>query len=333
MTKTLTTERIEWIDCAKGLSILLVVLGHSVYGMYRGVIFSFHMPLFFIMSCLTYRLSADMRQLGAKAKKAFVRLVIPALVLFLLTALGKALLEGETMDLAFWKAKGLSLLFASGSQFYIGDPQIHIQRMGIPWFLIVLFTGRTLFDLLHLKLGRGFVPACLLLSVAGVVIGQYIWLPLSFDVTLVSLGFLLFGYWLRRWNFEIYPWVCLICVAGVWAVSLLFTELLDYKYLEMSMRRYPLYPLCMITAIAGTMMVSQLSSLLIRYLGWLKKPLMFLGEHSLDMLCVHTLDFLWEPLYMFSSHVIVCAFIRIVIDLGLFIGLVYAKKLIKERIK
>lgn len=38
MTKTLTPQRIEWIDCAKGLSILLVVLGHSVYGMFRGAI-------------------------------------------------------------------------------------------------------------------------------------------------------------------------------------------------------------------------------------------------------------------------------------------------------
>lgn len=333
MTKTLTPQRIEWIDCAKGLSILLVVLGHSVYGIYRGLIFSFHMPLFFIMSCLTYRLSTDMSQLARKAKKAFVHLVIPALILFALTTLGNALLERETMDLAFWKGKGLALLFASGSQFYIGDPQIHIQRMGIPWFLIVLFTGRTLFDLLHLKLGRGFVPACILLSIAGVIIGQYAWLPLSFDVTLASLIFLLVGYWLRRWNFEIHPWLCLICVAGVWAVSLLFTELMDYKYLEMSMRRYPLYPLCLITAIAGTMMVSQLSSLLVRHLGWLKKPLMFLGEHSLDMLCVHTLDFLWEPLYMFSRHVLICAFVRIVVDLGLFVLFVYAKKLIKERSK
>ena len=331
MTKSLTPQRIEWIDCAKGIAIVLVVLGHSVYGMVRGAIFSFHMPLFFIMSCLTYRLSTDMGQLGSKAKKAFFHLVIPALVLFALMVLFQIILEQPTLDLAFWRGKGLSLVFASGSQFFIGDPQIHVPRMGIPWFLIVLFTARTLFDLLHLKLGKAFVPVCILLSVAGVVIGRACWLPLSFDVTLVALGFLLFGYWLRRWNFQVCPWICLICVTGIWAVSLVFTELVDGNYLEMSMRRYPLYPLSIVTALAGTMMVSQFSNLLIQYLSWVKKPLAFLGEHSMDMLCVHTLDFLWAELYSFSSHSLICAFVRILIDLAVFILFVQGKKLIKEK--
>lgn len=333
MTKTLTSQRIEWIDCAKGITILLVVLGHSVYGVLRGAIFSFHMPLFFIMSCLTYRLSTDLGQLARKAKKAFFRMVVPAWILFLIIVFGEALLERTTMDLAFWKSKGLAFLFSSGSQFYMGDPQIHVPRMGIPWFLIVLFTGRTLFDLLHLKLGKGFVPACLVLSILGVAMGPYLWLPFSFDVTLVSLGFLLFGYWLRKWNFEICPWICLICVAGVWAVSVVFTEQVAGKYLEMSMRRYPLFPLCIVTALAGTMMVSQFSSLLVRYISWVKKPLIFLGEHSMDMLCVHTVDFLWEPLYSFSSHLLIGALVRILIDLVVFMLFVLCKKLIKERKK
>lgn len=333
MTTPLTQKRIEWIDCAKGISILLVVLGHSVNGILRGAIFSFHMPLFFVMSCLTYRMSTDMGQLWRKTKKAFVHLVIPALLLFVLTILGEAIIDRTFMDLEFWKAKAWSLLFASGSQFYIGD--LHIQRMGIPWFLIVLFTGRTLFDLLHLKLGKAFIPVCVVLSMVGVVIGQtlQLWLPLSLDVMLASLIFLLFGLWLRKWNFEVCPWICLITVTALWAVTLLFTEWMDMKYLEMSMRRYPLYPLCLITALAGTMMVSQFSSLLVRYLGWLKKPLVFLGEHSLDMLCVHTMDFLWEPVYMVSSKMLVCAFIRLTVDLVAFIAFVYAKKLIKERFK
>lgn len=340
MTKSLTPQRIEWIDCAKGITILLVIFGHSVYGVLRGAIYSFHMPLFFIMSCLTYRLSTDMGQLGKKAKKAFFKLVIPALILFLIKILGEALMEGTPMDLSFWQAQGRSLIFASGSQFWIGDGQLHVPRMGFPWFLIVLFTGRTLFDLIHLKLSKGFIPACILLSVLGVILGRYWWLPLSFDVTLVSLGFLLFGYWLRRWNFEVCPWITLICVTLMWGGTLVISDLIDrfspnleLTYLEMSMRRYPLYPLCIVTALAGTMMVSQFSSLLIGYFGWVKKPLTFLGEHSMDMLCVHAVDFLWERLYTFGSQPLICAFVRIVIDLAVFIIFVWFKQLIKERKK
>ncbi len=46
--------RIEWIDFAKGIAILLVIIGHTVSwsggkweALVRGGIFSFHMPFFF----------------------------------------------------------------------------------------------------------------------------------------------------------------------------------------------------------------------------------------------------------------------------------------------
>lgn len=49
-------ERLEYIDIAKGIAILLVVVGHTVRrgdpvneDIVRGLIFSFHMPLFFVI--------------------------------------------------------------------------------------------------------------------------------------------------------------------------------------------------------------------------------------------------------------------------------------------
>lgn len=66
--------RIAWIDNVKGIAILLVVLGHVIQFMYCPsnfdqnpvfrVIYSFHMPLFFILSgCVTksiiYRSAAN----------------------------------------------------------------------------------------------------------------------------------------------------------------------------------------------------------------------------------------------------------------------------------
>ncbi len=62
MSKT----RINWIDCAKGIAILLVIAGHTIeQPVIRGVIFSFHMPLFFILSCMTYRFATSGSELGA----------------------------------------------------------------------------------------------------------------------------------------------------------------------------------------------------------------------------------------------------------------------------
>lgn len=47
--------RIEWLDIAKGIGILLVIAGHCFYLAYSRPIYAFHMPLFFFLSGLLYR--------------------------------------------------------------------------------------------------------------------------------------------------------------------------------------------------------------------------------------------------------------------------------------
>lgn len=42
------SKRIEWIDRAKGIGIILVILGYSIFlEIFKILIYSFHMPLFF----------------------------------------------------------------------------------------------------------------------------------------------------------------------------------------------------------------------------------------------------------------------------------------------
>ena len=49
-------KRIDWLDIAKGIAIICTIIGHS-FGKNRiGVfIFSFHMPIFFILSGYTLK--------------------------------------------------------------------------------------------------------------------------------------------------------------------------------------------------------------------------------------------------------------------------------------
>lgn len=48
-----SNHRELWIDCARGIAILLVIVGHTISGVLSGAIYSFHMPLFFIFSGIT----------------------------------------------------------------------------------------------------------------------------------------------------------------------------------------------------------------------------------------------------------------------------------------
>lgn len=315
--------RIEWVDVAKGITMLLVIAGHSVFGGLRGLIFSFHMPLFFILSGLTYRCSTDMGQLWHRCQKAAVHLLVPALLLVgadILIEIIQLSLSGQagTLGAAFWIDKGVSLLFFSGSKGAIGDLQI--ARVGIPWFLMVLFLSRTLFDLLHLKLDKWSAPVCILLAVAGWRIGQWNWLPLSFDVALVALMFLTVGQWSRGLDLRTGAlWKTLLAL-GLWAGGILLIRLMDGRYLEMATRRYEPFVITCLTAVAGTATVCLASVLCENYLPLLKRPLVYLGEHSLVALCVHTLDRLWEDLYLLPGlHPVLSACLRIVVDLGVFL--------------
>jgi fucose 4-O-acetylase-like acetyltransferase len=57
MEKTIT-NRINWIDIAKGIGIFLVVLGHTGIPVKLSYwIYSFHMPLFFFISGMCFDIS------------------------------------------------------------------------------------------------------------------------------------------------------------------------------------------------------------------------------------------------------------------------------------
>lgn len=48
-------KRIDWIDTAKGIGIIAVIIGHfHVPDLTMRLIYSWHMPLFFIISGILY---------------------------------------------------------------------------------------------------------------------------------------------------------------------------------------------------------------------------------------------------------------------------------------
>ena len=72
-------KRLIWIDQARGVAMLLVILGHAQLGkVSQSFIYSFHMPLFFIISGLTFQKEkARNQRLGAYLVKHGKRLVVP----------------------------------------------------------------------------------------------------------------------------------------------------------------------------------------------------------------------------------------------------------------
>lgn len=84
-------KRLEFIDNLKGLAILMVVAGHIIQFLYCPdnfdeniafrAIYSFHMPLFFMLSgfVTTFAMGSESK-VFMKVRKRFLQLIIPYLL-------------------------------------------------------------------------------------------------------------------------------------------------------------------------------------------------------------------------------------------------------------
>lgn len=73
------SKRIEWIDVAKGVLIILVVLGHSeISGITANVINSFHMAAFFFLAGVTIKFNENINIFMTKRLKG---LIVPYIIL------------------------------------------------------------------------------------------------------------------------------------------------------------------------------------------------------------------------------------------------------------
>ncbi len=73
------SHRIDWIDMLKGLGIILVVFGHTAHAKdtIRILIYSFHMPMFFIISGYLFKTKDKYKNF----LKKFMTLLLPYLII------------------------------------------------------------------------------------------------------------------------------------------------------------------------------------------------------------------------------------------------------------
>ena len=325
----MTTKRIEWIDIAKGITILLVIIGHNIKGVLFDIIFSFHMPLFFILSCITYKLANNKDEFIKNLKKSFIYLFGTALAMYIIHSLIQIIIDWsfiislspKRIGFYFWDLLRIFIL-GSGAPFDTGKEII--APLGLPWFLIVLFLGRTLFDLLHLtiKNKKVFYTIIFLCSVIGVIMSRIQWLPLSFDIALSIQPFFLFGERLKTYNIEKNAKKTIIQSLIIWLTIFLVIKIGTSTCLEIAIRRYPLYPLCFISAIGGTLTVSCFSQLISKF----KKicvPIKYLGRNTVIMLWVHYFDELYKPYISLFSNQYLNVLTILLIDIIIFIILMF----------
>lgn len=263
--------RISYIDLAKGICILLVVLDHiSGNGYFAGgdypmneIFEQTRMPLYFILSGLFFKdYAGGIREF---LLRKFNRILVPYLFFLVL-----------------YRASAWAFRSFFGISF--GDVWAPL------WFLLCLFWMNVVFVTLYYSV-KGLVPdglkseITLGLCALGIGIGGYYAgnLPLNIGTAMTSLPFLWMGYLLnRRLHFlqlEITRWWALL--AGIVLLAALHYLYVGDNFFYINAYNTPL-ALVYLSGLLGTLGVLLLSNAL-RHLPVIS----YIGRYSIIVLCTH----------------------------------------------
>ena len=206
-------ERFNYIDICKAVGIILVVLGHTYHlpdDVYL-LIYSFHMPLFFILAGFVYNKEKN-EKIGFKkfVFKQFKYYLIPYFVFsfvnLIIEILWSVLLKKQLLGFDYFttKIKGILLCYSNMD---------NMPNCSPIWFLLCLFVASLIFWWImktDIRFRVSLVFLCLLINYLVMpYCTDYTSFPFKFPVFLMAVFFLFVGYslkmlitnyyWINKW--------------------------------------------------------------------------------------------------------------------------------------
>lgn len=216
--------RMNYVDMARGVAIILVMIGHSVLFPACGAI---HIPTFFVLTGLLVTMeSLEKSDLKGCLKKRVVRLLYPYAfysAVLLLVRLAKDLVSGEFLIVE--TLKNIFGVIYSSTDILNGEKTgflcFRVGNEGL-WFLTTMVCACGVFYVLVYDLKKkGFsyrrvAAMCTGLVLASVLLGFLpVYLPWGFDIGLLGAVFMFHGFLLRRSAvFENKKWTLLVTIVS-----------------------------------------------------------------------------------------------------------------------
>jgi fucose 4-O-acetylase-like acetyltransferase len=321
-------KRLDWVDFCKGIGIIGVIISHcAAKGTFpRSFLFSFHMPLFFILSGYTMRPTKTRKDLARKTVRDLKNLILPVLIFsairFLVIPLFENNFSFENYD-RIWEAYLDRLLWCTGET--VGDH----PYIGMMWFLVSLFTARLIINSMSLFLNNKQLRLFLLfIGGFGIFLGATKhYLPFNFDVSLASLLFIACGMLLKRYRrfFQKYLTPIFITCLGIWIIGLRndWTIVMDERVYGGR------FLVEVFVSIAACFVVIELVKAISKTKS-LSKCMTFVGRNSLTILYIHYLDVFVRTFWM-GKGTIRSAIVRFAFTFGIFALLIIIRKILFRR--
>ena len=269
-------ERIEWIDEAKGIGIVLVMLGHCyLHWKFCFWFYAFHMPLFFTLSGYTF---SGKGKFADYLKKKARTLLVPYIFFVIITMCCNG-----------------ALAVTHGNEYHVFETlKLYIvqNRYTLLWFIPCLFLANLLMYVLQSfqykrKTNRFWlIVGCigaLVFGIYRVIIGKD--LPWNADLAILAMAFMSLGKWCREQKIiekvRLMRYSLAICIIITFCVSAVNYIYFDRVDLNSDAFGNPI--LFMTAALTGTLAVVLISMMtdnrILIELG--KNSLIYYGLHKI----------------------------------------------------
>ena len=269
-------KRINWIDQAKGIGILLVVIGHmNIPQELSKIIFSFHMPLFFFISGYLYnekKYSVNFENVFYSKLKSLVWPFITFTIFYLILSV-------------FINQNSIINSF-DYVNFFKGNRSLNTPL----WFLTALFSTEIIFSQIirffNIRKAIFLILLILIIGFFNAIFWRYSFF-LNIDIALVTILFFLVG-----WLFKKYNWGKSIFKKGrtllyiiIAAIILLLTSLTNEK-INILENIYGNLILMLLAVIFGISLTILLAKQILNF-KFLRIVFEYFGKNSLIILGVH----------------------------------------------
>lgn len=278
-------DRIRYFDIAKGLAILCVIAGHLGIKGINSVVFTFHMPVFFVIS--GYFLS-DKGNVEEFIQKKVQQLLIPYILAVFGIIMGDILYkifviknaDGIFEMIVNWMKAGL---YGSGTVF--NPTLIDVWQIGAVWFLLASFVATIEVRILsQYKYGIIVIGV---LAYWAYKSASVVWLPFDIQAGFAAAIFVYIGKKFKEYGvFEKkIPSYVLIPGIIIWGYIIL-----GEATLSLTQAAFPNGILDLIGAVIGSYILITVSQSIDNHCFKLAEILEYYGKNTLIVLCAHIIE-------------------------------------------
>lgn len=270
-------KRVQWIDVARGLGIIFVILGHLYMHELNIIIYSFHVPLFFFLSGYTFNAKSNFKDFFRKKVRS---LLIPYL-------LAGIIISCFTLFYG-WCIGESNILYT----FFYNLKSLIIQcRKWTLWYVAVLFV----LCIIYYRISKWrVIYMCIcttMIFITGVLYNQYvkIYLPLNLDIAMMAAPFFVMGILTKKFNvvdlyilnrdysYLIFGMNLLISITGTLISYNITGERFDFFNSQ-----YGIIPITYLSAMTGIMCIIYISYKIQKYYF-----IKFIGKNSFVYFAFH----------------------------------------------